>query len=67
MISTLEEIKIHCEELAATKQEAYDNKSERWQESEKGEEAVETISSLEEAASDAESLLDKLMDLYPDE
>lgn len=49
------------------KQSAYDNKSEKWQEGEKGEEASQVISNLEEARDEAESLLDKLIELYPED
>lgn len=47
-LSQMEDIKIFLEDMQNSRQEAYDNKSEKWQEGEKGEEEQENISSLEE-------------------
>lgn len=47
MISRIEEVKLHLEELAEKKQEAYDNKSEKWQDGDKGTEEAELIGNIE--------------------
>lgn len=47
-LSNIEAAKVFFEELAEKKQTAFDNKSEKWQESEAGEQASENISSIEE-------------------
>lgn len=67
LISNVESVKVFLEDQVDQKQSAYDNKSEKWQESEKGEEASQVISNLEEARDEAESLMDKLIELYPED
>lgn len=63
-ISNIEDAKIYFEELQNTKQDSYDNKSEKWQESEKGEEMQSDIDSLEELASECENVIDKINSLF---
>ena len=48
--------------MAEEAQDTYDNRSERWQESEKGEEYEEMISALEDAASSVQDAIDYLSD-----
>lgn len=49
LISKIEDVHIFLEELVDQKQSSYDDKSEKWQDSEKGEEASQLISDLEES------------------
>ncbi len=64
LISQIEDAKIYFEELQGTKQESFDNKSEKWQEGEKGEEAQQEIDSLEELVGECESLVDNINNLF---
>jgi len=64
MMSQLEGIKVWLEELAQVKQDNFDNKSERWQEGDKGQDESDLISEIEDAANDADSLYGKLEDIF---
>lgn len=50
------------EQMAQDAQDVFDNRTERWQESEKGEEYQEMISALEDAASSVQDAYDYLSD-----
>lgn len=50
------------EEMAQEAQETYDNRTERWQESEKGEAYADMISALEDAANSVHDAYDYLSD-----
>lgn len=50
------------EEIQEELQESFDNKSENWQESEKGEEAQEEIDSVEELKDNCDSLQSDIED-----
>lgn len=63
-ISNIEDAKIYFEELAAKKQESFDSKSERWQESDKASEMQEEISNLEELAGECENIIDTINNLF---
>lgn len=67
MIGKVEEIKDYLDTMATDRQEKFDNRSEKWQEGEKGEAEAEFISNIEEARDEAESLVDKLTELFPEE
>lgn len=56
----LEAIRDELESLEAEAQDTYDNRSERWQESEKGEEYSEMISALVDAAGSVQDAMDYL-------
>lgn len=63
-ISQLEDMKEHIEELLGKKQDSYDSKSEKWQESEKGEEMQSEISNLEELVSSIEDTIEKFNEIF---
>jgi hypothetical protein len=50
--------------LKEEREEQYENKSERWQESEKGEEFSNDSSTLEEACNELETAADSLENLF---
>jgi DNA-binding transcriptional regulator GbsR (MarR family) len=50
------------EQMAQDAQDVFDNRTERWQESEKGEEYQEMISALEDAANSVQDAYDYLSD-----
>lgn len=56
----LETIQEELTAMAETAQETYDSRSDRWQESEKGEEYSDMISALEDAASSVGDAVDYL-------
>lgn len=58
----LMDLQVELEAMAEEAQEIYDNRTERWQESEKGEEYGEMISALEDAASSVQDAIDYLSD-----
>lgn len=58
----LTDIQAELEILAEEAQEYYDNRSEKWQESEKGDEWQEKISALEDAANSVGDAIDYLGD-----
>lgn len=58
MIGRLQEMQSEFETIKDEVQEAYDAKSEKWQESEKGEKAQDELSEFENI--DIESLIDAL-------
>lgn len=58
----LDEIRESLEALAEEAQDVFDNRTERWQESEKGEEYSEMISALEDAASSVQDAYDYISD-----
>ena len=62
ILGKLEEIHKELEILQEEMQDTYDNRSERWQESEKGEEYMEQIDALEDAASSVRDAIDYLSD-----
>lgn len=66
-ISNLEAFKTFIEELYSDKSESFENKSDNWKESEKGEEAQQDINDLEELSSDLDSSLSKAEDLFEQE
>jgi hypothetical protein len=63
-ISQIEDAKIYLEELQSSKQDSFDNKSEKWQEGERGEEAQQEINYLEELAGECESLIGSFNNLF---
>ena len=63
-ISHIEDAKIYFEELQSSKQDTFDNRSEKWQEGDKGNEAQEEINSLEELAGECENLIDSINNLF---
>jgi hypothetical protein len=67
LLSGLDDVKAFLEQLHEEKQEAYDNKSDKWQESEKGEAASDELYNIEEARDEAESLYDKVSELFPED
>lgn len=61
--SKLEEIQEEIDILASEMQDTYDSRSERWQESETGEEYQETIDALEEASQSVGDAVDTLSEV----
>ena len=61
--SKLEEIQEQIDNLASEMQDTYDSRSERWQESEKGEEYQETIDALVEASQSVGDAVDTLSEV----
>lgn len=57
----------YISELRDKKQEAFDNKSEKWQESDAGEKAQEDIDILESLAETIQSAADEIDDAFSDE
>ena len=60
--SELVDAQAALEDLAVGAQDTFDNRTERWQESEKGEEYSEMISALEDAAGSVQEAIDYLED-----
>jgi len=50
-LSNIEAAKDFFEEMQSTRQESFDNKSEKWQEGEKGAEEQENLDAIEEIVS----------------
>lgn len=63
-LSNIEAAKIYFEDLHSKKEDKLSSKSERWQESEKGQSELEDINSLEQIRDDSESLYDAISDLF---
>ena len=63
-IAMIEEAKQFFENLAFDRQDTYDNKSEKWQESEKGEDCQTEITDLEDIAESLEETLDRISEAY---
>ncbi len=66
LISTIEEAVAALQAITDDEQEAFDEKSEKWQESEKGEEASEVldtlqaqVDALEEVAGELSGMIDR--------
>ena len=58
----LEALQAELTEMAEEAQDTFDNRSEKWQESEKGDEFQEKISALEDAANSVGDAIDYLAD-----
>ena len=58
----IEAIKIDLEQMAEEAQETFDNRSEKWQESEKGDEWQDKITAMEDAASNLQDAMDYIQD-----
>lgn len=58
----LEALQAELTEMAEEAQETFDNRSEKWQESEKGDEYQERISALEDAANSVGDAIDYIAD-----
>lgn len=63
-MAAIEDARLFFEELAQKKQESYDNKSEKWQEGDKGQEEQENISSLEDITNSLESVHGDIENLF---
>lgn len=63
-ISQLEDMKEYIGDIINKKQESYDTKSEKWQESEKGEELQAEISNLGELLESIETTIDKFNETF---
>lgn len=63
-MSAIEDAQIFFNEMLEKRQASYDNKSEKWQESEKGEEEQSNIDDLEEISSDLEEVSAKIDNLF---
>lgn len=61
--SKLEGIQEEIDNLASEMQDTYDNRSERWQDSETGEEYQEKIDALEEASQSVGDAIDTLSEV----
>lgn len=64
IMSKLDDVKTFFEELAATRQDSYDNKSEKWQDGDKGQEEQENISALEDIVNNLESATNDIDNLF---
>lgn len=60
ILDNLEEYKDTLSEVLEAEQEIFDNKSEKWQESDKGEHAQNALYELEKALTSLESFYDEL-------
>lgn len=58
----LEALQAGLTEMAEEAQDTFDNRSEKWQESEKGDEFQEKISALEDAANSVGDAIDYIAD-----
>jgi len=58
----LEALQAELTEMAEEAQDTFDNRSEKWQESEKGDEFQEKISALEDAANSVGDAIDYIAD-----
>lgn len=63
IISRLEDIQSDLDQLAEEAQDYFDERSEKWQESEKGEAWCDKISALEDASYSVGDAVDYLSDL----
>ncbi len=54
----IDKLRAEIEEASESKQDAFDNKSEKWQESEKWEEAQSNIDRMVDCASELQNALD---------
>lgn len=63
-LSQLETINIEAEELHTTKQDAFDNKSEKWQEGETGTQMSEDLDTLQEIVDESRELYEKVENLF---
>lgn len=63
-LGNIESAKEFFSSLKDTEEGKYDDKSDRWKESEKGEQKQQDISDLESAVSDLESGFDSLENLF---
>lgn len=59
----IDDIRADIEMLHSDAQEYFDDRSERWQEGEKGQEYQSLLDSLEEAIGDAETLFDTVANI----
>lgn len=66
-MSQLEDLKIEFENQKEKRQETFDNKSDRWKESEKGEEEEQNIADLEEIVDALQDAYDKIENLFEEE
>jgi hypothetical protein len=64
MMGQLQEVLHFFEEMKDSRQDAFDNKSEKWQEGEKGEEESENLSSLEDIVNELESTFSNIDNLF---
>ncbi len=67
LISQLEDIKNYFDELHTSRQDAFDNKSEKWQEGENGQSEEENLSMLEDLASEIETAFDSANNLFEED
>lgn len=63
-LTQLNEIKNYFEKMQATRENIYENRSENWQESEKGETEQENIDSLEAINEKLSEAFDELEELF---
>lgn len=63
-MSELDGLKIYFEDLFNNRQSAYDNKSEKWQESEAGNSEIDNIYKLERIFNSLEECYDKVYNLF---
>ncbi len=63
-LSLLEDVKIFFEEMQAARQSSFENKSEKWQEGEKGEEEQNNLDELENIVSEIETAFDSINNLF---
>lgn len=62
-LSTLEQIYADIESIKDELQETFDNKSEKWQDSEKGEEASNQLNTFDECLQSIEESKEKISEL----
>jgi hypothetical protein len=67
-LSQLEDVRIFFEEMANEMQDEFDGKSEKWQNSDKGQEMEQAQYDLENAAQELETIYNKIADeIFPAE
>lgn len=64
IISKMEDVKLFIEDQKASIDNQIDGKSDRWLDGDRGQEALENQSKLEDLENEATSLFDNLTDLF---
>lgn len=67
LLSKLDDVKIGFENLKDEQQIKYDDKSEKWQESEKGEKMLQDIEDIEEIVENLENSYNNIENLFEED
>lgn len=66
LMSKLEVVKTEIEDMYNTRQDRYDQRSEKWQDSDAGQEEIGNVNDLEELAGMLEEAYDKMDEIFED-